>query len=157
MLKLARWHAPDTCARVPSFTASCRPIACSAPYFRTPSTQQLPDPSASDLAIYISIARSPPLKTHRTQHSWRTRQRLTSYDFIESARRSTPVALRASHRRALPIKIWRDSSGAFPLRTSRSQIGLHHGTLWGVFPLCTKRILGRAVTGAFEDSEVCAP
>src|SRR5215831_8136255 len=47
------------------------------------------------LTLCITMTRSPPLKTHRSRHSWRTRQRLTSYDFIESAPSSTPVVLGA--------------------------------------------------------------
>jgi hypothetical protein len=91
MLRLARWHAPDTCARAPPFTASCRPVACSTQYFRTPSTRPTRLPAPSDLALYLSMARSPLLKTHSLRPARRTRQRLTSHDFIESARRSIPA------------------------------------------------------------------
>jgi len=111
MLRLARWHAPDTCACIPPSTASCRPVACSAPYFRTPSTRPSTHPAPSDLALYLSMARSPLLKTHSLRPARRTRQRLTSHDFIESARRPIPAFVPGASRRALPIKIWRESPG----------------------------------------------
>jgi hypothetical protein len=125
MLRLAPWHAPDTCARVPPFTASCRPLACSAPYFRTPWIRPSTHPAPSDLALYLSMARSPLLKTHSLKPARRTRQRLTSHDFIESARRSIPALVPGASRRALPIKIWRDPAG------SASQVP---GTRFGLLP-----------------------
>lgn len=119
MLRLARWHAPDTCARGPAFTVFCRPVACSAPYFQSRSTRPSVHPAPSDLAPYLSTARSPLLKTHSLRPSRRTRQRLTSHDFIESARRSIPAFVPGASRRALPIKIWRQSAGASQLQPRR--------------------------------------
>jgi hypothetical protein len=147
MLRLARWHAPDTCAHIPPFTASCRPVACSAPYFRTPSTRPPTHPAPSDLTLYPSMAHSPPLKTHSLRPTRRTRQRLTSHDFIESARRSVPAFVPGASRRALPIKIWRN-----PART-RSR-GNPPGPLMPAPQPCRLALLRRALMGKYELARV---
>ena len=127
MIRLARWHALDMCAFVPPFIACCRPIACSAPYFRSRSIRPSTHPIPSDLALYLSIARSPLLKTHSLRPARRTRQRLTSYDFIESARRSISGVCPGYISPGLPIKIWRHPAA---IRTGTSTTWLHRWAMY---------------------------
>src|SRR4051794_15662867 len=107
MITLARRHAPDTSALIPCLMTCCRPRVYLALRFPSPSTQASTHHTAPDPVSHPIVAGAAPLKAHSWRESRRTRQRLTSYDFIESARRSTPAFAPAASRRALPIKIWR--------------------------------------------------
>ena len=108
------------------------------------------------------MALSPLLKTHSLRPARRTHQRLTSHDFIESARRSIPAFVPGASRGALPIKIWRNppeppalESGivgflidtgkrGFCMPLSKRAFAEFIGTFWLVFGGCGSAVLAAA-------------
>jgi hypothetical protein len=91
MRRLAQWHAPDLLVLLNYFILSCRQTPHTQDRFRSGPTDTPALPDHNHHAWWSSIASQPALKTHSLRLSARTRQRLTSHDFIESARRSNPT------------------------------------------------------------------
>src|SRR5690348_2349500 len=101
-------HARNTCVFAPHFIPSCRRARGHCEIFEAARHKGWHVAPHQALPPYLIMERSPPLKTHSPRLSRRTHQRLTSHDFIRSARRSTPAFTPVAPRRAPPIKIWRD-------------------------------------------------